>query len=145
MRRRPEREKVSDLRQGNGVEARLRQAADLPEMLAAGFDAFEAIRMAARDYQDQVPGLFAAFMTTADAAVDGAKPSPSRHHYPSAAAPCATLQCRRVPTRVRPPRLWPRSRPCSLIVSEMPLPWRARPLTGPPAWTPRRRPGGSAS
>jgi hypothetical protein len=59
------------LHQGNGVEARLRQAADLPEMLAAGFDAFEAIRMAARDYQDQVPGLFAAFMTTADAAVDG--------------------------------------------------------------------------
>lgn len=59
------------MRQGNGVETRLRQAADLPEMLAAGFDAFEAIRMAARDYQDQVPGLFAAFMTTADAAVDG--------------------------------------------------------------------------
>jgi hypothetical protein len=27
--------------------------------------------MAARDYQDRVRGLFAAFMTTADAAVDG--------------------------------------------------------------------------
>jgi hypothetical protein len=38
---------------------------------AAGFDAFEAIRLAARDCQDQVPALFAAFMTTADAAVDG--------------------------------------------------------------------------
>jgi hypothetical protein len=57
--------------QGNGIETRLRQAAGLPAMLAVGFDAFEAIRIAARDCQDQVPGLFAAFMTTADAAVDG--------------------------------------------------------------------------
>jgi hypothetical protein len=53
------------------IEARLRQVADLPEALAAGFDAFEAIRTAARDHQDQEPGLFAAFMTAADAAVDG--------------------------------------------------------------------------
>jgi hypothetical protein len=68
---RPEREKVSDVSQGNGIEIRLRQAAGLPEALAAGFNAFEAIRMAARGYQDQVPELFAAFMTTADAAVDG--------------------------------------------------------------------------
>ncbi len=43
----------------------------MPEVLAAGFDAFEAIRMSARDSQDQVPELFAAFMTIADAAVDG--------------------------------------------------------------------------
>jgi hypothetical protein len=57
--------------QGNGIEARLRQAASLPETLAAGFDAFEAIRTVARGYQDQARGLFAAFMTTADAAVDG--------------------------------------------------------------------------
>jgi hypothetical protein len=62
---------VNNMPDGNGIEARLRQAASLPETLAAGFDAFEAIRMAARRYQDQVPGLFAAFMTTADAAVDG--------------------------------------------------------------------------
>jgi hypothetical protein len=62
---------VSAVPQGKTIEARLRQAAGLPEMLAVGFDAFEAIRMAARDYQDQVPGLFAAFMTTANAAVDG--------------------------------------------------------------------------
>jgi hypothetical protein len=55
----------------NGIETRLWQAASLPEVLAAGFDAFEAIRMAARDCQDRVPALFAAFMTTADAAVDG--------------------------------------------------------------------------
>ena len=68
---RPEREEVSELPQGNDVQARVRQPASLPETLAAGFDAFEAIRMAARDCQDRVPGLFAAFMTTADAAVDG--------------------------------------------------------------------------
>ena len=40
--------------QDNGIEAYLLQAADLPETLAAGFDAFEAIRMAARDCQDRV-------------------------------------------------------------------------------------------
>jgi hypothetical protein len=38
---------------------------------AAGFDAFEVIRIAARDWQNRVPELFAAFMTAADAAVDG--------------------------------------------------------------------------
>jgi hypothetical protein len=57
--------------QADTIEARLRRAASLPEILDAGFDAFEAIRMAARGYQDRVPGLFAAFLTTADAAVDG--------------------------------------------------------------------------
>jgi len=57
--------------EANDIAARLRQAASLPEVLAAGLDAFEAIRTAARHCQDQVPELFAAFMTTADAAVDG--------------------------------------------------------------------------
>lgn len=54
------------------IEERLRAAASLPDLLAASFDAFEAVRRIARDYEDQVPGaLLAAFMTTADAAVDG--------------------------------------------------------------------------
>jgi hypothetical protein len=57
--------------QADTIEARLRQAASLLEILDAGFDAFEAIRMTGRDYQDRVPGLFAALMTTADAAMDG--------------------------------------------------------------------------
>jgi hypothetical protein len=39
--------------------ARLKQASSLPEILAASFDAFEAIRIAARDHQGQVPELFA--------------------------------------------------------------------------------------
>jgi hypothetical protein len=56
---------------GASAEARLLQAASLPETLAAGFDTFEAIRRAARNCQDRVPALFAAFMTAADAAVDG--------------------------------------------------------------------------
>jgi hypothetical protein len=53
------------------VEVRLRQASDLPEILAASFDAFEVIRLLARRSEDRVAGLFAAFMCTADAAVDG--------------------------------------------------------------------------
>ena len=57
--------------QPDSAEARLSRATSLPDVLAAGFDAFEAIRFTARHYQDQEPGLFAAFMTTADAAVDG--------------------------------------------------------------------------
>ena len=103
--------------QGNGVGPRLRQAAGLPQTLAAGFDAFEAIRMAARDYQDRVPELFAAFMTTADTAVDGRKLSPSRPHSPSMVAPSPALRCQAVRMRVRPPMPWPRSQPCSAIVS----------------------------
>jgi hypothetical protein len=55
----------------NGVESRLRQAANLPELLAAAFAAFEVLRKAARDHQNLAPGIFATFMTTADAAVDG--------------------------------------------------------------------------
>ena len=55
----------------SGIMTRLREAASLPDTLAAGFDAFEAIRQLARDCEDKDPALFAAFMTTADAAVDG--------------------------------------------------------------------------
>jgi hypothetical protein len=69
------------------IGTRLEQAASLPDVLAAGFDAFEAIRITARHHQDQVPALFAAFMTTADAAVDGREAitiAPSLPHAPSA-------------------------------------------------------------
>jgi hypothetical protein len=62
---------VSDTVSTSGTRARLEKATGLPEVLAAGFDVFELIRVAARGCQDQVPGLFAAFMTAADAAVDG--------------------------------------------------------------------------
>jgi hypothetical protein len=62
---------VNEVPEATSIGTRLEQAASLPEVLAAGFDAFEAIRITARHHQDQVPALFAAFMTTADAAVDG--------------------------------------------------------------------------
>jgi hypothetical protein len=71
---------VSDVPTASDIEARLRQASSLPEALDASFGAFEAIRMAARDCQDQIPELFAAFMMTADVAVDGREaltPAPS--------------------------------------------------------------------
>jgi len=55
----------------SSITTRLRDAASLPDTLAAGFDAFEAIRQLARGSEDKVPALFAAFMTTADGAVDG--------------------------------------------------------------------------
>ena len=53
------------------IAARLRDARSLPELLAASFDAFETIRVLARGSEDIAPSLFAAFMTAADAAVDG--------------------------------------------------------------------------
>lgn len=53
------------------ARARLESAVGLPELLSASFEAFEAIRVLARSCEDQAPELFAAFMTTADAAVDG--------------------------------------------------------------------------
>jgi hypothetical protein len=62
---------VSDVPMIDDIEFRLRQAASLPQLLSASFDAFEAIRMTARDCEGRAPELFAAFMTAADAAVDG--------------------------------------------------------------------------
>jgi hypothetical protein len=53
------------------IMTRLRNAASLPDILAAAFDAFETIRQLARDCEEHAPALLAAFMTTADAAVEG--------------------------------------------------------------------------
>jgi hypothetical protein len=62
---------LCDVPLATSAAASLREAASLPEVLDAGFAAFEAIRITARACEDQLPGLLAAFMTTADAAVDG--------------------------------------------------------------------------
>jgi hypothetical protein len=62
--------KVDRVQEVTGIMTRLRGAASLPDTLAVSFDAFEGIRQLARDYEDRDPALFAAFMTTADAAVD---------------------------------------------------------------------------
>lgn len=53
------------------TQDRLRDASTLADTLAVSFDAFEAIRQAARSCLDRVPELFAAFMTTVGAAVEG--------------------------------------------------------------------------
>jgi hypothetical protein len=55
----------------DAITARLRDARSLPVLLSTSFDAFEAIRVIARDSDDIAPALFATFMTAADAAVDG--------------------------------------------------------------------------
>jgi len=62
---------VNDVREIVEIGTRLRDAAALPDLLAASFDAFEIIRMLGRSCDHRAPELFAAFMTTADAAVDG--------------------------------------------------------------------------
>lgn len=51
--------------------ARLRQSVGLPDLLAASFDAFEAIRRLARQCEGMTPDLFAAFMSAATEAADG--------------------------------------------------------------------------
>src|SRR5216683_3552630 len=53
------------------IQCQLREVSGVPDTLAVSFDAFEMIRLLARQFRDQVPELFAAFMTTADAAVEG--------------------------------------------------------------------------
>jgi hypothetical protein len=55
----------------SSIMTRLRDATSLPDILTAAFDAFETTRQLARDCEDHAPALFAAFMTTADAAVEG--------------------------------------------------------------------------
>jgi hypothetical protein len=68
----------------SGIEARLRQATSLPDTLAASFDAFEAVRLLAREHENRVPELFACFMTAADAAVDGREALTAAPSLPSA-------------------------------------------------------------
>jgi hypothetical protein len=70
------------------IQARLQDACTLPDMLAVSFDAFEAIRLAARSCVDWVPELFAAFMTTAAAAVEGREAITTAPSLP--AGPAAT-------------------------------------------------------
>jgi hypothetical protein len=55
----------------DAIASRLRGGTALAELLDAGFDAFEAIRMVARAGEDRAPELFAAFMTAAGTAVEG--------------------------------------------------------------------------
>jgi len=91
---------VDALQQAARIGHRLRQAASLPGTLVASFDAFEAIRLLARGNEHRDPGLFAAFMMAADAAVDGRKP----HHQPLAPLGDQTPASRQPGDRCRPGR-----------------------------------------
>ena len=84
----------------SGTMNGLRDAASLPDTLAASFDAFEAVRELARGCEDKVPALFAAFMTTADAAVDGREavtiaPSLPRPAWRRLTSTSAAVTCKR--------------------------------------------------
>ncbi len=67
----PQTRKVAGVQDVEAIAVRLRDARSLPELLAVSFDAFEVIRVLARGSEDLTPSLFAAFVTAADAAVDG--------------------------------------------------------------------------
>jgi len=68
----------------NAIEDRLRRSTTMPDSLAASFDAFETIRLIARNHELQAPELFAAFMTTAAAAVEGRDAITAAPSLPSA-------------------------------------------------------------
>ena len=75
------------MHQEQSIQAQLQRASALPEMLAVSFDAFEAIRLAARSCVDRVPELFAAFMTTVGAAVEGREAITAAPSLPPGPAP----------------------------------------------------------
>ena len=75
------------MHQEQSIQAQLQRASALPEMLAVSFDAFEAIRLAARSCVDRVPELFAAFMTTVGAAVEGREAITAAPSLPPGLAP----------------------------------------------------------
>ncbi len=136
---------VSDVSQAGGIEARLTQAASLPETLAAGFDAFEVIRMTARDWQDRAPGLFAAFMTAADAAVDGREALTIAPSLPQADGARPDTAAASVADQGQAADALAALASGCVTGSPVPLPRRSCLVTGPRAGTARRRPGGSAS
>jgi hypothetical protein len=125
---------MSEVAAKTSIEARLEQAASLPEALTAGFDAFEIIRTAARSCQNRAPRLFAAFMTAADVAVDGREASPSRPHCPRPQTPGQAVRSRRTPIPARSPMRSRHWLACSVM-------GRPRCIPGGPSRRPGRVPG----
>jgi hypothetical protein len=128
------------------IQARLRETSSVPDLLALSFSAFESIRVLARGGEATVPGLFAAFMMTADAAVDGRE----------AITIAPSLSLAGVSTRSadlsasdrgigRSPMHWQRWAHCSTSAWPMPQAARPRQVTGPRAEQPPGPPGGSTS
>jgi hypothetical protein len=75
------------------IAQRVSSSGTLPELLDAGFAAFEAIRLAARACEDRMPELFAAFMMAAGTAVEACNAlsgAPSLPRSPAGPAPAPT-------------------------------------------------------
>jgi hypothetical protein len=73
------------------IATRIQAAAGLPELLSVSFEAFEAIRLLARRYEDQAEELLATFMTAADAAVCGREAITAAPALATASRNAATL------------------------------------------------------
>ena len=71
----------------DAITARLRGGTTVADLLDAGFDAFEVIRLVARAGEDLAPELFAAFITTAGTAVEGRNVLNGAPSLPLATAP----------------------------------------------------------
>ena len=71
----------------DAIASRLRGGTALADLLDAGFDAFEIIRLVARASEDLAPDLFAAFITTAGTAVQGRNALGDAPSLPTATAP----------------------------------------------------------
>lgn len=71
----------------DAIASRLHGGTCLAELLDAGFDAFEVIRLVARACEDLAPELFAAFMTAAGAAVEGRNALSDAPSLPPATGP----------------------------------------------------------
>lgn len=75
----------------DAIASRLRGGTALAELLDAGFDAFEVIRLVARACEDREPELFAAFMTAAGTAVEGRNALNDAPSLPPATGPPPTV------------------------------------------------------
>jgi hypothetical protein len=83
--------------------ARVHNSTTLADLLDAGFDAFEAIRLVARACEDRAPDLFAAFMTAAGTAVEGRNAlndAPSLPPARTSPAPAPTVSARASAERI---------------------------------------------
>jgi hypothetical protein len=75
----------------DAIASRLRGCTTLADLLDAGLDAFEVIRLVARAGEDLAPDLFAAFITAAGTAVEGRNTLGDAPSLPPATGPPPTI------------------------------------------------------
>jgi hypothetical protein len=135
---------LAGVQDAEGIAVRLRDARSLPELLAVSFDAFEVIRVLARGSEDLTPSVFAAFMTAADAAVDGREAITIAPSLPP--GPGGTLFTSPLPQIPTPSLMrWPRLEHCSTSVSPMLLTALSYLVIAPRARKPLRLATGSVN